>query len=343
MRLLAVVLLAGCTTVADERARRDERVGHAVLGDARVDVDDGHAAVRRFAPGELVLWANAPTLRFTITEGEWDVTIQNLLPDAELDGGVLVEQRLPTEKRWTVTGPATLTLAPPDAADTAPFRFAVMADVQEALDEVQDIYAVMREDPTIRFVLMSGDLTRRGTVAQLECFQQHLESLPIPMYATLGNHELGERDDLFHDYFGRGNWRFVYRGVQVTALDSASATLAPRAHEWLDQWIAEGTGRFHVVMMHIPPLDPSGVRNGAFASRAEAHDVIGRLARGRVDVAFYGHLHSLYAYEEAGVPSFISGGGGAVPEQFDDIGRHFLTVDVRPAEDAFDVAVVRVD
>jgi hypothetical protein len=37
--------------------------------------------------------------------------------------------------------------------------------------------------------------------------------------------------------------------------------------------------------MHIPPLDPTGVRNGAFASRSEAAKLLARLAEGGVDLS----------------------------------------------------------
>ena len=66
-------------------------------------------------------------------------------------------------------------------------------------------------------------------------------------------------------------------------------------------------------------------------------------ASGHVDTTFYGHIHSYYAYSNAGIPAYISGGGGAFPEQLDGIGRHYLTVDVDPDLQTVQVAVVRVD
>jgi hypothetical protein len=43
------------------------------------------------------------------------------------------------------------------------------------------------------------------------------------------------------------------------------------------------------------------------------------------------------------VPTFISGGGGAIEEQLDGIGRHYLKVHARPHKRLDDVAIVRVD
>ena len=84
----------------------------------------------------------------------------------------------------------------------------------------------------------------------------------------------------------------------------------------------------HVVVTHIPPLDPVGERNAAFGSRAEAAKLLQRLASGTVDLTLYGHVHSYYAFGNAGIPAYISGGGGAHPEKLDGIGRHYLAVDM---------------
>jgi hypothetical protein len=351
------VLFSGCLEVADERARRDERIGQAQGGGLEVRVDDGLAAVHAIGADGLTLWAQAPALTFTLVRppaaGPTTITIANALADAALvgeDGVPLpareVEHPRPTLHRWVLApGPARVRLfvRPPDVDARDGLRFAVYADVQERIGDVQDIYARMNQDPRIRFALMSGDLTQRGTPAQLARFQRELETLAFPVYATLGNHELGTRDDLFHDHFGRGSFSFTFRGARFTLLDSASATIAPAAARWLDGWLAAGAQAFHVVAMHIPPLDPVGLRNGGFASRLEANALVARLAAAKVDLTVYGHVHSYYAFSNAGIPAYITGGGGAIPERLDGIGRHFLTVDVEPTTQLAQVAVVRVD
>ena len=45
----------------------------------------------------------------------------------------------------------------------------------------------------------------------------------------------------------------------------------------------------------------------------------------------------------AGVPAYISGGGGAIPERMDGIGRHYLVVEVDPRVGVRTVGVTRVD
>jgi hypothetical protein len=125
-------------------------------------------------------------------------------------------------------------------------------------------------------------------------------------------------------------------------LDSASATLAPQVYDWLGGWLADGEGGLHMVIMHHPPLDPDGKRNGAFASRSEANKLLSTLARGGVDLTVYGHVHSFYTFENAGIEAFISGGGGAIPQRLDGVGRHFLKILADPASQRMTTGIVRI-
>ncbi len=355
----AISLLAlSCLRPTEERVERDREVGQATGYGLTVSVEDGLAAVRSLSTPLITLWGSAPSFRFTVSSlgtRELFVDVQNCLPDAELQvvsGRALitpldnVDADIPTRKRWQVDvndGDTQLALAPQDSASAEPFRFALLSDIQEAIDKVSDIYDRINDEDGIRFVLGAGDLTSGGTREQLERFQKELLRLKVPYFATLGNHELGTRPDLFHDYFGRGNFHFRFHDVAFTLLDDGSASLDPTVYEWLDGWLEASRHDVHIVAMHIPPLDPFGVRNGAWASRAEAAKFLGRLAEGHVDLTLYGHIHSYYAFDNAGIPAFISGGGGAIPERFDGIGRHFMVFTADPQSGITAHDVVRVD
>ncbi len=338
--LLATMTLAlGCERPAKERAERDLEIGHASSAELDVDVAHGLAAVRALEPERVVLWASAPGFELELdaqSARTVRVEVHNCLPDAVLsaiDQDALVTSvamEPATRTAWEVElpeGTSRFRFAAPDADDPSAWSFALMSDVQEAIDGVQDIYQRVNEED-VRFLLGAGDLTRRGTRSELERFRDELLGLDVPYYTTLGNHELGVSPSLYQDYYGRANFQFEFRGVVFTMLDSASATLDPLVYDWLDGWLARGRKSVHVVAMHIPPLDPTGVRNGAFASRGEAASLLARLAEEHVDLTLYGHIHSYYEFDNAGIPAYISGGGGAIPERFDDMGRHFMVIDV---------------
>jgi len=357
--VFGVALLAVCCLrPTEERVERDREVGQATGYQLSIKVEDGLAAVRSLSTPYVTLWGSAPSFRFTLSSlgtTELIVEVQNCLPDAELQvvsGLALITpfeaaaDDVPTRKRWHVdvsSGDTQLALAAPDSDSDEPFRFALLSDIQEAIDKVSDIYDRLNEQVGVRFVLGAGDLTSGGTREQLERFQKELRRLKVPYFATLGNHELGTRPDLFHDYFGRGNFHFRFHDVAFTLLDDGSAGLDPTVYDWLDAWLEESRNDVHIVAMHIPPTDPIGVRNGSWASRAEAAKFLGRLAGGRVDLTLYGHIHSYYSFDNAGIPAFISGGGGAIPERFDRIGRHFMTFTVNSKTGVTSQRVIKVD
>lgn len=342
--LLGGLAAAGCLNAAEERAQRDREVGHAHDATLSVDVGEGHAAIRALDAERVWLWGSVPAFQVTLEPRaavpmSFDLVVHNLMPDAtvtaDADASVRVgppQWSSRTRASWRVellrAEPVTLTVAPPDAADPGPFRFALLSDVQEAIDAFSDMVVRVNQEQGVRFVLGAGDLTSGGTRQELERFQYELEAMDVPYYATLGNHELGEDPAPYQDYFGRGNYSFEFRGVRFTLLDSASATLDPLVYDWLDGWLEQGSGQVHVVAMHIPPMDPSGTRHGGFASKNEAAKLLNQLALYHVDLTLYGHIHTYIHFENAGIDAHIAGGGGAIPNRGDGIGRHYLVVDV---------------
>ncbi len=358
---LALVFgLVACTRPAEDRAARDLTIGTAAIDAVTVDVAGGLGHIRALAPGALALWAQAPVLELVIevdpdAAGDWTITAGNVLADAELTaiaaGTPLAVVALggarPTERAWRVplpTGATTVRIAPPDAGALAAWRFAVMGDIQNAMPTVHEVFARINLEPGVRFVISLGDIVHRGRDDEWDLFAHQLTTLDVPFYSTIGNHELWGNLDRWYRSYGRANIHFRFRGVAVTLVDSASATLDPSVHGWLDGWLAESAGDLHLFGTHYPLVDPIGLRQGSFASHREAQALLARLAAGGVDLTVYGHIHTYEGFSNAGIPAHISGGGGADPMRFDGIDRHFLVVDADPAAAAFSaVTVVRVD
>ena len=354
--------VSACLGAGEERARLDQEVGVGSAGGVEVTVEDGLAAIRSLAPGELTLWAGAPEITVRMDADadaveEWTVTVLNCMPDAELGAAAssgraaeetVVEEPLATRKTWFVVLPrgveTRLSIGASDSDLSGPFRFAVLSDIQDAIGEVQDIFSALNRDPAIRFLVSTGDLTARGAESQIERVQEELERLQVPVFTTIGNHDAGASDpSLWHDLFGRHSSHFHFKGVAFSLVDSAGASIDPLVYRWLDSWLEGDADAVHLFFTHFPPLEPSGIRNGSFRSRAEAGKLVARLVRGRVDAMFFGHVHSFYAFTLGGIPAYISGGGGAYPVKLDNIGRHYLAVEVNPVTGVSAVAMVPVE
>lgn len=357
---LVVAVVLSCARPGEDRAAAEANVGHATSGALRIDVDGGAAAVRELSDGTLRLWASQPSftarLRTGGRAGAWRIVVENAMPLADLTVAPSAAGQSPREREvgavteriveieLAASSDVSIRLAPRDVpAPGQKFRFLVYGDVQDAIDRVQDIYRSMNTVEDARFAIIVGDLTETGNEEELERFRVELRSLHMPCYATVGNHELGADDPpKYYAWYGRATYGFTFGDAAFTLVDSASATVDPASQDTLDALLAEHRARLHLVGMHIPPVDPIGVRNGAFASHAEAQRVLSRMAHANVDLTVYGHVHSYYAFTNAGIPAFITGGGGAIPERFDAIGRHYLVVDADPQRNVFDVALVRV-
>jgi 3',5'-cyclic AMP phosphodiesterase CpdA len=307
-----------------------------------VSIAGALAAVRELADRRLELWSQAPALEIALdvaggAAGEWEIVIHNALPDATLavDGTAYLREpaERPTLARFRVPlagGAHALVLAPPDAAVTGPYRIAAMADIQTALPDVDDVFRAISAVPDVRFVVGMGDITERAEIAEYDLYEVQLATLRVPFYTTLGNHELWASPERWFERFGRASFQFRFRGAAFTFVDSGDAAIDPLVEDWLDGWLAGARDETHVFLTHFPAIDPLGLRYGGMRSVTDGQRLLARLALGDVDLTLYGHIHTYEAFENAGIPAYISGGGGAEPMRGDGIDRHFLMIEVGP-------------
>lgn len=353
---LWLVLLAACTRPGEDRPTTEDLVGSASITDAQVRVVDGLAAVRDLSDHRIELWATAPAIEIEVTlgstgAGAWTLIVRNSLPDAVLvvDGAPVARDpgTRPTVGQFPLSlaaGPHRLALAPPDATRLERYRVAAMADIQTALPTVHQVFQAINEVPDARFVIAMGDITQRAEIEEFDLFEQQLGTLDIPFYTTIGNHELWAPFERYTERFGRADFQFGFKGATFTFADSGDAGLDPLVEDWLVERLAAARDQTSVFLTHIPPIDPVGARYGAFRSSRDGHRLVSRLVDAGVDLALYGHIHTYVPYENAGIRSFISGGGGAEPMKGDGVDRHFLMVELDPENHAIgNVEVHRVD
>ena len=358
MRALAVaVVLAGCIRPGADRVDLDDQVG---LGSAEIEVIDGQAQVIGTDGGVIRLWAQSPAVEIRTVSAGVDRTLEIVVDNVpvssavaavdgqgdrlqirELEAPRAIARRLEIEVAAGET--ATITVAAGDAAEIRPFRFAVLGDVQTALDRFDEVLEAVGDVEDIEFVMSTGDLVEDAKDEEYELLDRQLALATVPFYSTIGNHELVRAPEIWHRRFGRYNVHFIYRDVAFTFVDSGNSTFDPELRGRIGEWLDESRERVHLFGTHYPLIDPVGGRNASFRSRKEASSVLVDLAEAGVDVTFYGHIHSFYAYSNAGIPAYISGGGGAWPERLDGIGRHFLVVDVDPTAQLVEVGLIRID
>ena len=215
------------------------------------------------------------------------------------------------------------------------------------------------------------------TPALDEHFRLELPLLdPVPFYPVLGNHEVrvfgfmaaahAAAEKAFRDRFldtartrvhSSLTDKVVYSvalpgGVHFIALDNVSQVgFGEEQLTWLKNDLVaarqDGSVRYIVVGMH-QPLAHNGAsthsmeHDGARAT-ADSDAALALMAQYRVSLIVASHVHEYAKFEQAGIPSYITGGLGAplTPAGPEHAFHHFLQLDV--ADDGLHVTLVRFD
>lgn len=346
--LTTLSLFATCVRPADPRIEQEQEVGIVETESWSLNVVSQQAAIRHTTQTKVVLWAQSPVLEIEISSKQassFTLEVLNCMPAAVAvlrKGGppetVYAAKNSPTHCSFELPlnrGIQNIHIAPPDWSAPTPFIFADMGDIQTAMADVHEVFETISREPDVRFVMSTGDITEDGRLSEYELFEEQLTYLDVPFFSTIGNHELKGDIGHWHRRYGRYNVHFQFKDVFFSYLDSGNATFPVTLYEQLDTWLEHGKEHLHVFGTHYPLVDPVGARDGGFRSRNEAYKILSKLAGGNIDLTLYGHIHSYYSFENAGIPAYISGGGGARPERLDGIDRHFLVI--QASEQGFQV------
>jgi predicted phosphodiesterase len=355
--IIQLLLFTSCILEPEEHASLDLSVGRGSVAGADIIVTEGLGAIQRLEAGSIELWLQSPALSVTMdltgsTQSAWEIRLTNAVSGMVLTnpGSVISYTESQSGTDYTLSGDLTtgtaslLNFSTPGGETPGSLTFACLSDIQEAVDEVHEIYNVINADPEIRFVLSGGDLTETGSKSELDRFRNRLSLLNVPFYTTMGNHETFRGNYRYwRKIFGRASFSFLYRGVRIVAADSSGAGIEPPVYRWIEDWLGSPGSGLELFLTHYPLIDPDGIRNGGFKSRNEAYKLIAILLDHDTDMIISGHIHSYYHFNTAGIDSYISGGGGAIPEQYDGVGRHYLKVTADGGSGIYSVERVEVD
>jgi len=126
------------------------------------------------------------------------------------------------------------------------------------------IEAVLALDPRPDLVLITGDLTDNGLVAEYENLRRMLSRLPMPVWLIPGNHDRRENlKQVLAGYPGLSDeptfaqWAVDLGPVRMIGLDtvlpkSGAGRLCPGRLAWLEQKLAEDSAKPTIVAMHHP-------------------------------------------------------------------------------------------
>jgi hypothetical protein len=189
----------------------------------------------------LHLKADSLTPRVVLTpksnqEKNLKLVMDNISPDLLTVDGANVLERIPREKKMVVE--VSVTPAKPTAVQwklsrvEEEFSFFVFGDNRNTYDVLEEIREdIARERPL--FVINVGDLVSRGTKEQMLKHEEFANSVPVPYFTVLGNHDLekGKRTSAepYYEVFGPTSSIFYGLLRKVSrSLDRLSLAIAVR-------------------------------------------------------------------------------------------------------------------
>jgi predicted phosphodiesterase len=335
-RTLASCLLlaaaAACSDPANDRFEAGQQPVSVTLPED-VQLTAYPARTRTGDDGAIVVRAAAPVVDLTLSSdapAQASFVLENIDADSAFAPAPASQLRLGPLSvllNYTLDGDSDVKVhvTPPG---TGAVHFAYISDVHDNEDTfatfVADVHANRPE-----MVLFNGDLTIDGTADQFQTMADKFADLEVPIYATLGNHELmGDAVDRFQALIGPSTVSFDVRGVHFLIVDSAGAGIAPESYDWMAGQLADRPAGPALVFTHIPPVEPDGARDHAFKVRDDAEHFLEMLAGGEVSHLFVGHVHSYSEYTLRDIPVTLSGGGGGKLETPSDVHHHYLDVQV---------------
>ena len=186
---------------------------------------------------------------------------------------------------------------------------------QSAADEARlgaNLKRIVAAHPNATHMVILGDLSDVGQIADYAALQAHIDALPLPVSLLMGNHD--DRGS-FRQVFGpegcdkpvqsiarAGDWPLYLLDTSVPGQDGGS--LDGGRLDWLDAALAAAT-QPGFVFMHHPPI---GTATPAFArigldDRKGFADLVAR-HRSKIEAIFFGHCHMQVHGLVSQVPAF---------------------------------------
>ncbi|MCX5649310.1 MAG: metallophosphoesterase [Planctomycetota bacterium] len=199
-------------------------------------------------------------------------------------------------------------------ADPGNFHFIVYGDNRGDNPPFASILDAIAADPSIAFVIGSGDLVKTEGKENFRQFIQQVHSrLRVPFIPAPGNHDLEDGGFLWPKIMGPLNYSFrVGPHAFIVFDDNTADSLGESRMQWLERQLADTQDcDTRIVVMHIPLFDRANDILGHCIPEDLSRRLLEILHKGRVTYIFASHVHGYLKGDYEGIPYTISGGGGA--------------------------------
>ena len=186
-----------------------------------------------------------------------------------------------------------------------PYSFIVLADTHIedgdafGLEQLQS--AVTANSAS--FAVICGDITQNGKTADIQKFIDIANSLSVPCYPVIGNHDVffGNFPN-WKDLIGSTSYMIDGSNITLLMLDSANGYFGKGQLDWLEKEAkaASGGGKRVFVFTHSNLFVKNLMELQQFSDAREVARVCSIL-HGRCDAMFMGHTHNRLERQEGSV------------------------------------------
>ncbi len=230
------------------------------------------------------------------------------------------------------------------------FSFIVCGD-SHSNEEVYKKIIQKANEEQVDFLVDLGDITRVGAESEFIDFKFLVNSLKIPYYIVIGNHDVLNGDELFNNYFGYTYYSWDKSGVHFVVLDDVTDENAFSEEQlnWLENDLNSYKEKSVFIFVHKPPKCPFVTSELLKFKGEEADERIERFFnianKNNVDKIYSGHIHNHLNYPQSGVSITITGGAGGPIHNIPVFGQadfhHFLLVKITGKE--YTEKVIEID
>jgi predicted phosphodiesterase len=190
----------------------------------------------------------------------------------------------------------------PEEKEIKEWQFYVLSDQHSGyktyIPQLKEILSTDSE-----FVVWNGDIVNWGFPTEYMIASAIAQSYPIPVYATIGNHDAwNEGTKYYSKYFGPNYYSFEYRDVLFIFLDTSQGVLGSSQLDWLESELEGWSERKVFIFSHMSPIDTVQGRydtselidpelSRTMHSKAESDYLVQLMGMYQVDAFFSGHSH----------------------------------------------------
>ncbi|WP_408095995.1 metallophosphoesterase family protein [Peredibacter sp. HCB2-198] len=169
------------------------------------------------------------------------------------------------------------------------FSVAFIADTHNYYDELDKLISTINARGGYRFVIVAGDITNLGLLAEYDESRQLFNKLNAPYLIAPGNHDLiSNGDKIFHKMFGSENFSFEHQGVLFTLMNNNNWESGGEVPDftWLTSVLSNSTAATKLIIAHVAPADTERFTDGQISRLTEI------VSNNNVGYFINGHNHN---------------------------------------------------